>query len=461
MSLETRTASGEAPATDLASFVDTLTYEDLPPEAVRLAERCFVDTVGVTLAGATEGAGAAAAGTLEVTGATDSDRATVVGRGTRATVTDAAFANGTAGHGLDFDDVSEAMSGHPSVTMVPALLAVGEMAGATGPEVLTGFVAGFETQCYLASALAPGHYEAGWHATATLGTFGAATAAASVLDLDATATRHALNVAASMPAGLKRNFGSMTKPMHAGHAARAGVTAALLADEGFTADPAAIGGDRGFLDLYSDGEGPDRSALATSRLGERWALLDSGVHVKKYPCCYFTHTAITAAADLAETHDLKPADVESIDVRASLGASDALVHEDPDTGLEGKFSMHYTVASAIARDRVDLTTFDDENVGDPTVERVCERVSFDVDPTLAYSSHEATVTIDTTDGERVSRTLDAPPGTHDDPLSDAELKAKFSMCAERALDDEAAGEVYRRLNALRDQGDVAVVTDPL
>ena len=454
MSSGTTQHAHEAPAAEIASFVSSLTYEDVPMDAVQIAERCFVDTVGVTLAGASEGAGETAATAMRAAGEDDGP-ASILGRGTSAPATGAAFVNGTAGHGLDFDDVSDGVNGHPSVTLVAPCLAVGEAVGASGQAVLAAFVAGFETECYLTAPISPDHYAAGWHATSTIGTFGAAAAAASLLDLDESRAAHAINIAASMPAGLKRNFGTMTKPMHAGQAARSGVTAAYLADDGFTADPDAIRASKGFIDLYGGTDDPDFDA--THVLGEEWAIVKYGVGVKKYPCCYFTHTGITAASRLVNEHDIDVDDVAAVDVRASRGAGDALHNVDPETGLEGKFSMHYSIASAIARDRVGLAAFDDENIDDPDVQAVREKVSFETDPTVSYGSYTTTVTIETVDAESYSLTLDKPEGTHDNPLSEAELREKFLMCADRAVDREEGERLYEAINDLAAWDDVSDV----
>lgn len=440
------------PALDegLAAFVSGLDFEMVPQPAVRTTERVFVDTVGVTVAGAAEGAGRRA---VDMIAAVSGGPATVIGQDVTASLGDAAFANATAGHGLDFDDVTRGVW-HPSVPQVAPILALAEQEDATGREAITAYVAGFETQAALADVLLPSHYERGWHATATFGTFGAAAATASLLDLDRTATRHALNIAASMPAGLKRNFGSMTKPMHAGQAARSGVTAGLLAGEGFTAAANAVGGDRGFCDLYAGEEGPDLQGVP--HLGEHWALVEDGIQVKKYPCCYFTHPAIAGVRTLATDHDLVTEDIERIEVTASQGAADALHYQDPETGLEGKFSMEYTVACAAVRDRVDLAAFDDENVDDPAVQAVRERVTFQVDPDLAYNPYRTSVRLDTAEGT-YERVQDRPPGTPEAPLTEEELRQKFMMCLARASWDVAAAEAYDALDTLRTQERAAAV----
>lgn len=448
--------ASETPVDELARYVSSLDFEAIPDEAVRLVERCFVDTVGVTVAGATEGAGRLAAAAFGALGDRTRGASTVVGHGWRGTPAEVAFVNATAGHGLDFDDVAKPMSNHPSVTMVAPLLAVGEQHAVEGSDLIAAYVAGFQAQYYLAGPIMPGHYEAGWHSTATIGTFGATAALANLLDFPVEQTRHALNISASFPSGLKRNFGSDTKPMHAGMAARAGVTAALLAAEGFTADEDAFGGEGGFFNLYTREAGFDTESLP--KLDQDLGLLTGGIHFKKYPCCYFTHTAITAAREIREEHALQPADVESVTVRASAGAYDALVHDDPQTGLQAKFSMHYAVAAALVNDRVDLATFDDETIDDRAIQALREHVSLELNPDLPYAAHEAAVTVKTTAGDSLTRQVIDPPGTADDPLSNDELRQKFVMCATRRYDQDRAVALYRLCDSLRKCEDVSEVT---
>ncbi|SEP74921.1 MmgE/PrpD family protein [Natrinema salaciae] len=443
---------------ELAAFASSLESEDVPDAARRLGERAILDTVGVTLAGAGAEAGDIAASTVGSGGGGGGGEATLLGRDERLPLSDAVFVNATAGHALDFDDVAlAAMDGHPSVPMVAPLLAVGEREGATGRELLTAFVAGFETQNYLSRPISPGHYEGGWHATSTVGVFGAAAAVANLLGLSPERTAHALNVAASMPAGLKRNFGTTTKPVHAGQAARSGTTAALLAAEGATADSAAVDGERGFFDLYrGDGE-PALERLPD--LGTRWALCEDGIDVKKYPCCYYTHAAIYAAIRLTESHELTPDDVDAVVVTASQGAADALAHDDPATGLEAKFSMPYLIGSAIARQRVGLDAFDEDSIDEPAVQTVRERVSLTVDDDLPYDSNAARVAVTTRAGDVYERTQDRPPGTHDDPLSDDELHEKFRMCAAHAPTSVATDDALAALDDLRSVSDVSDVLE--
>jgi 2-methylcitrate dehydratase PrpD len=434
------------PETELSEFAATLTFAEIPENAQETIRRAFFDTIGVTLAGAGEDAGEAMFETTR--NQTDTgDIATMLGL-TAGSAAERALRTGTASHALDYDDLSWAMDGHPSVTLIPSLLAVAGERRASGKALITAYAAGFEVECALAQPISPDHYEAGWHATATFGAFGAAVAAATLLDLDSVATCNALNIAASTPAGLKRNFGSMTKPLHAGLCARSGVTAALLAENGFTADTTAVSGDGGFWDLYGPDE-MDRFVFDPNR----WALTTEGIHVKYYPCCYFTHTSIAATQALVSEHDIDSESIEQIEVRAAQGAADALHHSDPETGLEGKFSMEYAVASGAVRDRVGLDTFDDDAIDDPSVQRVRERVEFRVDETLHYDSHEAVVRIETTNGT-YERQQENPPGTHDNPLTEAELRKKFEECADRALPSADVSSLMDTLLTLDEHSDI-------
>ncbi|WP_336328593.1 MmgE/PrpD family protein [Halovenus sp. HT40] len=445
--------SSQTPETRLATFVAETNYGDIPTEAVRAAECAFVDTVGVTMAGSDGDAGARA---MRIA-AHEKGETTLLGGANTSSLLAAVFANATAGHALDFDDTAlSATDGHPSVPMVAPLLAIGERNAAAGRELLTAYVIGFETQAYLAAPISPEHYERGWHATATIGVFGATAATASLLDLSQSEIRHALNIAASMPAGLKRNFGSMTKPVHAGQAARSGVSSARLAAEGVDADPTAISGERGFFDLYRGQEPPDLTAAHD--LGEQWQLLTDGIDVKKYACCYYTHAAIYGAVQLLAEYSIGADDIESIRIEASQGAIDAVEYDDPETPTQAKFSMPYLIAYAVVNGTVDIDAFNQQSISDPEVEEIRKRVSFALDENRPYDDYGASVTVEMTDGSVHERTQEQPPGTADNPLTDAELREKFEMCCQVIRSEDSAETAYRRLDSLRNVEDISTVT---
>lgn len=443
-------ASPGRPLDGLVSDVVGLSFNRLSEDVVWTVERAFLDTIGVALAGATQSAGRIAG--QFVAGGSDGGPSTIVGRDATASPAAAAFANGTAAHCLDYDDVSDATSGHPSACLVPAILAAGEASGASGRDAVTAYVAGFETEAALAERLLPDHYRRGWHATATLGTFGTTAAVAHLLGADADEFHTALNVAASMPAGTKRNFGTMVKPMHVGQAARSGVTAAWLAHDGFDAAEDAITGNGGFFDLY--GETSDR-AIDDLGFGPELAIRAVGVDRKWYPCCYFTQAPIAAAASLVDAHDVVADDVESVRVTASSGADDALAYDRPTSVAEARFSVEYTVAYAIVHRSMGLEAFHEEALDDPAVEAVRREVDFEIDPDIRYGSYCSLVEIETVDGAIVDACRSVPPGYHTDPLSETDLYEKFVGCIRVAGNGYDASSLYNHLRPLSDRTDLS------
>ncbi|MDO8613485.1 MAG: MmgE/PrpD family protein, partial [Dehalococcoidia bacterium] len=297
----------------LARFVAET--QRVPEDAILQARRAVLDTLGVALAGSREESARAVVDWLRDQGGRP--EAAVLGRALRLPAADAALANGIAAHALDFDDVSLSMRGHPSAPLLPAVLALGEAAGSSGRDLLTAFVLGFEVEAKLGRAIGAPHYALGWHATSTLGTLGAAAAGARLLRLDAGRTQMTLGIAASLASGLQQNFGSMTKPLHAGWAARGGVVAAQLAARGFSADAEAIEGPSGFLRAMSGGAEPDLTPF--DALGEPFEIVTPGVGVKLYPCCYAVHRSLDAVLALRTAHGIEPGGVAEVRVEVSRG----------------------------------------------------------------------------------------------------------------------------------------------
>lgn len=446
---------------ELALFIATTSFADLPPRAVQLAERCFVDTVGVGIAGSTSEAGAATRKTIEAI-YRNSGQASLWGRNTAVPIPEAAFVNGVASHAVDYDDYSSGMDGHPSTTMVAPLLALAEALEVTGREIITAFVVGFETQCFIARPNLRGRTGSGlharqWHPTPIFGTFGAAAATASLLDCNADETHHALNVSTSMAAGLLENVGTLTKPMHSGHAAQSGLRATLLAKNGLTASTYAL--SRGFLPVYAGVNTVDRSELP--ELGAEWSVLEMGVDVKKYPACFATQTTIHAVAQLTEREQISAADVARVHLVIPQNMADVLLYDDPQSESEAKFSIPYAVASALKFDEIGIETFRPGTIQDTTVQELLERVEYEVDSTLPADSREITLTIETTTGERYTKTQEKPPATHENPLSDEELKEKFCNCAAHVLPQDSVENAYTCLRNLRDTNDAQEITTHL
>ena len=436
----------------LAEFTACTPADAIPAAAREQARRAILDTLGVTLAGSREEASRiVAALAREQGGRADSS---VLGGRLRIPAGEAALVNGTSAHALDYDDVNMSMRGHPSVPIVPAVLAVGEKLAASGREVIDALILGFEVECKIGRLIGQSHYTLGWHPTSTFGTLGAAAACARLLRLDTGRTQATLGIAASLSSGTRRNFGSMTKPLHAGWAARNGVVAADLAGRGFTADAEALEGEAGWLHAASGGAAADYSPLA--HLGDPWEIVSPGIGVKLYPCCYFTHLAIDAALQLqpAIARDLEA--IESIEVSVSPGTMMVLRKTLPATGLEGKFSMEYCVAAALADGAVALGTFTDAAVARPGVRRFMSMVRVTEDgPTAGASlTGSATVSVRLRDRQPASSPrTDIPRGDPQNPLSWEQLATKFRECAALALPDqkiESAVALVERLDQLAD-----------
>jgi 2-methylcitrate dehydratase PrpD len=437
----------------LAEFIVKSRWEDVPLAAVDAAKRAVLDTIGVMLAGVGEPAAQIVRRLAEVEGGTP--LCSVLGTPLRTGAIWAALANGVAAHALDFDDTNFTMMGHPSAPVLAAALAAGEAAMVDGRRLLLAFLIGFETEVAFGEALNPAHYERGWHATGTLGTLGAVAAAARLLDLDVPATTAALGVAASQASGLKENFGTMTKPFHAGHAARSGVLSALLAREGFTSSHAAVDGVQGLLALYGGGDaGAPANAtpsITLDHLGSPWQILRTGIAVKPYPCCALTHSAIDALLELRATHRIEPAEVRAVEVAVAPVVPTVLIHPDPSTELEAKFSMQYCAAAALATGRIAIDTFEPATLADPEIRKLMVRARMVVDPAVGGSRDTqawSRVRVTLADG----RVLGTPPrgarGHPDAPLSDDALARKFSDCAARALPPDRIASVTEMLRTL-------------
>jgi 2-methylcitrate dehydratase PrpD len=428
-----------------------------PAEARQRAAIAVCDTVGVMLAGAGEPAARIA---RTVIGADGRGPSRILGTSSSTSAADAALLNGVAAHALDFDDMCFVSLAHPSCALVPAALAAAELVGGSGRSVLDAYVVGFEIECRLGLTMNPRHYhERGWHCTSSIGTLGAAAAAARVLGLDAAATAHALGIAASSACGLKENIGTMVKPLHAGLAARNGLIAARLAKEGFTASERAIDGPQGYL-AAMDSERPAAAlAEALTDLDSRWEMLDSGVTVKLYPSCAATHPPLDVLLDLKRRHGLTADEIEAIDVEVDSMTPRLLIYARPSSDLEAKFSMPFCAAAAMVFGHPTIDTFDVPHIGDERVQALMARVTLRANPAFdaAAPLSQARVSLRLRNGGTVSDRADGARG-YPGRLSDEELATKFLGCAERSLTTEAALRAYDALRAMDRAADVRTLT---
>jgi 2-methylcitrate dehydratase PrpD len=455
ISVATSTSVTEA----LVAFASGADFSTASNDLLDRATFAVIDTVGVAIAARCEGAFTILAETLGDGAGTG--EATVLPTRHRARAADAAFLNGVAGHALDFDDVADAMIGHPSVVLVSALLAVAEARGSTGREVLEAYLAGIEVSCAIAAGLPVArHYRRGWHATSTIGVLGAAAGAGRLLRLDETALCHALGIAASLASGSRQNFGTMTKPLHAGHAARDAVLAAQLAARGFTADEHQLEGPFGYFELY--GVNPGIAAVQDA-LTQPHVLANEGLSVKKFPCCYFTHRMADAALAL-HRQGLRALRVESIEATIEPGGLQAIIHHRPTTGLQGKFSGEYVVAACLLDGTAGLSTFTDQAVSRAEAQELLRRVAIHESATppfggAGFEQGYATLEAKLTDGTMLRERCDIPRGDARHPLSVGELEAKFRDCL--AFSDGAwdADALLATLHGLRSAPRVRLAED--
>ncbi|HEY4067886.1 MAG TPA: MmgE/PrpD family protein [Burkholderiaceae bacterium] len=441
----------------LAAFVIDTPSASLGAALCTLAQAALVDTLGCALAAFEEpvvriardsvpdacGAGLVAS----VWGDTRGDTR-------RVAMADAAFVNAIASHALDFDDNMPTLRGHPSTTLVPTVLAVAEACGASGLEAVAAYVLGVEVAGKLGVTMGSGHYVRGWHPTSTVAVYGATAAAARLLGLSAERLATAWAIAASQSAGLTVNFGTMTKPFHAGHAARNAVQAVLLARAGFTAHPAIFDGPRSAIATYRGDDG-EPLAPQLDRLGAPWEVEDPGVFVKRWPCCYCSHRPISGLLQLMQRERIGADEVLGIAIGFPPGTDAGLVKAVPRTGLAGKFSIEYTAAAAVTDGDVTLASFTDAALERPDVQALMARVRVHpIEDTKRWSATVGynDVVIETARG-RFAMRVHTTPGSPQTPLSASELDAKFTDCARAALGDAGAAAALRLARDLQGQPD--------
>ncbi|RPI44103.1 MAG: MmgE/PrpD family protein [Betaproteobacteria bacterium] len=438
----------------VAEFVVETRTADVPNDVMDAARDALIDTLGVALVGSLDEVGEI---TLRyVNGLAARREATIWGTHAATSMAEAAFVNGVFGHALDFDDVHSNVHGHPSTTIVPAAMAAAEAFGASGEALLAAYAIGLDVAGKLGVAVGNGHYQRGWHATATMGVFASTAAVARLAGLTVPQLRHAFGLAASQASGMLKNFGTMTKPFHAGHAARCAVQAALLARAGFTADTSIFDGDDSFFRTYGEADKQPFEPLV-DKLGKPWEAVDPGISYKRWPCCYCNHRAVGAMLELIKKHDIRGADVQAVEIGFPPGSDTALIHLNPKTGLEGKFSIEYVAAATLLDGKVGIDTFTDVMVNRPEIRAMMKNVKrYRIADPKMYSGSVGynDVMVRTTKGEYRVRE-DRAPGSPQWPMSPADRDEKFLDCAGRVLGDIGARRVLELAVGARQLGSVA------
>lgn len=445
---------------EMASFVVDTKLEQVPQKALQAAENAFVDTVGVMLAGHGEQASQIAIEFARSMGGTP--QSSIVGETERVSVTEAAWANGIMAHVLDYDDWG--VWGHASSILVPGVLAAAEKEHASGSEALLAYIVGYEVGARLAAgftysgdsvATTAGDQVHGLHRTPVFGTLAAAAACARVMNLDVHGTQMALGIAASHVGGVMQNFGTMTKPLHIGSAARSGVLAAELVKRGFTAATNVIEGDLGFCHAVLGSGNYDLSVMGQG-LGVEF-YLSKGREIKLYPSCGGNHLALDALFRLIAEHRIRYDDIDLVEAELDGQQATSLRYHRPATGLEGKFSLEYNLAAALLDRSVDLDTFADDRVLRPEAEEAMEKIRVTVHPEWPSGIRfwHSPVTITLRGGKRVSDPGERLRGSSSFPLTEAELAQKYRSCAATLLAPGAVEESLETLQDLQTLSDVS------
>ena len=430
---------------ELLDFVRHAKSADVPAAVLYESTRCLLDHLGLAIAGAAEPAARIVREQALMLGG--EPQALALGTSDRLRITDAALVNGIACHALDFDDTHVPTILHPTTPLYAAGTALAEWRGSGGVDLLAAHALGYELAARASNALYPEHYDAGWHMTGTTGALASATVAIRLLGLGALTATHCLSIAATQAAGHREQFGTMTKPFHAGHAAQAGVWAGLLAAGGFTGAPDPLQGRRGMFAVMSSASTP---ADLVSGLGEKWQLFDNGV--KPYACGVVIHPAIDAVRDLSARHGLTADTIRSIRLRVHPLVLELTGKTDPRTGLEGKFSVTFACSVGLLRGRAGEAEFSDMLVVDPEIRALMERIEVVADPDVPHTQAGATAVTD--DGATIDTWVDDARGTPGNRLSDDELRDKFHGLADEVIGHDKAERLADATFALASGGAV-------
>ena len=434
----------------IGAYIAASNIENFPSEAVEAAKGAIMDCLACMLAGSKEELADILCGYVATEGS--APVASVVGRGFRTSAANAALVNGAMAHALDYDDITQITKTHPTAVLLPAALAVAEEVGATGHDMLLGYMTGFEVACAVGESLSEAYYDdLGWHPTGPLGALGAAAAASKIMGMGPDQAAMAISLAASQSSGLRQNFGTMTKPFHAGDAARAGVAAARLVAQGFTASQDALEGRFGFIRAFSGGQGFDADRIVEN-LESKCYLVESGIEVKKYPCCGSAHLALDATFGLLSQGAIDPETVEKIEVMVDFDPPRSLIHSRPESSLEGKFSMQYCLSAALLDLRVGLNSFSDEQVMRPSAQSLIPRIDMrripgnEGKPSWTEGYNEVDVYLN--DGTVLRRQAHRANSGALRGVSMQDIREKFRDCASLCLPEATTAEVLSRLDHL-------------
>ena len=423
----------------VAEFVVNSKYEDIPAEVIELGKKSILDGFGLSLAGSASVMGPIARKYVQTFGAGE-QHASIIGTGMKAHSRLVAFVNGVSIHADDFDDTQLSAAKdriyglltHPTVSVLPPAFAICELTRRSGKDFMLAYHLGVEIEQKIAEAIAPRHYDEGFHSTGTCGSFGSTVACAKLRGLDVMKTQYALGIGATEGGGFRNNFGSMTKPFQAGHAAENGTVAADLAALGWTASDNILEAPLGFFQAAGGGFDPD---AIVGRFGKPWNLVSPGVSIKPYPSGSLSHPAMGEMMRLIHEHDIKAADVEKVDVGANHAMTTSLLHHQPTTGLQGKFSMEFCMSILLLDRKAGLVQFQDNVVQRADVQQMVKRIHFHIDPEAENAGLDkmtSIMKITMKDGKVFTGRAEFAKGSPANPMSYDEVADKFRGCAEFA-----------------------------
>jgi 2-methylcitrate dehydratase PrpD len=447
-------------------FVVRTKYKDIPTDVIELGKKSILDGLGLALAGSRADSGPISRKFVEQSGAC-LGKSTIIGTNQKTSPRFAALLNGISIHADDFDDTQLAAAKdrvyglltHPTVPVLPAIFALAEQRTASGKEWMTAYHLGVEVECKIAEAIAPRHYEDGFHSTGTCGPFGSAAACARLLDFDLSKTLKTFGLVASNSGGLRENFGTMTKPYQAGHATESGLVSAELVALGWTAAEQILEADRGFF--HAAGGSYDPAAIL-NRLGNPWTFASPGISLKPYPSGSLTHPAMTELARLIQLNNIEASQVEKVDVGANHNMTTTLLHHDPKTGLQAKFSMEFCMAILLLERKAGLGQFSDLVVRRADVQAMMKKINFYVDPeaeSVGFDKMTSILKITLKDGKVITGRAAFGKGSPTNPMTFDEAAVKFRGCAEYAdWPQDKAEKIIQFVRTLETAADVSALS---
>ena len=421
----------------VAKFMVGTRSSAIPAAVMHLGKRSILVGLGLALAGNAAESGHIVRTYLKSLGCPTDKGCTVIGTRMKVPARFAAFANGIAIHADEYDDTQLAVAKdrvyglltHPTAPALPPVLALGERDNRSGLDVLTAYQLSVEVETKISEAIHPRHYDHGFHSTATIGAIAAAAGASRMLELNVEQTRRALGIGASQSAGLRENFGTMTKPFHPGRSAESGIVAAEFARLGWTATPIVLEAGRGFFKAAGGGYDAE---MIDGKLGKPWTFAFPGVSIKPHPSGSLTHPGMGLMMDLIREHDIKPGQVVRVRVGPTRHMPNALIHHRPKNELQAKFSMEFCMAILLLERKAGLAEFTDKVVNRADVRKMIEKVEFGVHPEAEAAGYEKMTTlieIELSDGRKIGGRADFGKGSPANPMSDEELSNKFRECA--------------------------------